>query len=84
MALTIAEGSGKRTKPDQIRFYSMALGALRECQCVLELEDIQHQELRGLEDQLGAILFKLSGLQRVSTSNCTPDSKPPNSKLPTD
>jgi four helix bundle protein len=78
IALTLAEGSGKRTKPDQIRYYSMALGSLRECQAVLELENVDHKEIQNLQSQLGAILFKLSGVAK------TPNTKPSNTKLPTD
>jgi four helix bundle protein len=60
IALNLAEGSGKRTAKDQIRFYSMALGSLRECQAVLALEEINHPELQELGARLGTILFKLS------------------------
>jgi four helix bundle protein len=52
VALTLAEGSGKRTRPDQIRYYSMSLGALRECQAVLDLENINHQELEEIQNQI--------------------------------
>ena len=61
VALNIAEGSGKRTPGDQKRFYSIALGSLRECQAIIELERIEDPDLIDLADQLGAILFKLSG-----------------------
>ena len=60
IALSIAEGSGKRTPSDQSRFYSIALGSLREVTAILELEDIEDSELNGLIDQLGAILYTLS------------------------
>ncbi len=77
IALNIAEGSGKRTPKDQIRFYSNALGSLRECQATLELEDIQHAEIKELGNQIGAILFKLC---RFPKSNRTPDPQTSNSK----
>lgn len=60
IALNIAEGSGKRTAQDQRRFYSISLGSLRECQAVLELEEIENKELLQWMDQLGAILFTLT------------------------
>ena len=60
IALNIAEGSGKRTVADQARFYSIALGSLRECQAILELERIVDPHLKDLVNQLGAMLFKLS------------------------
>src|SRR4051812_23893922 len=60
VVLNLAEGSGKRTPPDQRRFYGMALGSLRECQAILDLEQVQDPALRQAADELGAILFKLS------------------------
>ena len=78
IALNLAEGSGKRTPADQARFYFMALGSLRECQAILELEDIQNQELKSNQDQLGAIIFKLCRLSK--TLNGTSDSKQSNTK----
>jgi four helix bundle protein len=59
VALNIAEGSGKRTPREQRRFYGIALGSLRECQAILELERITHPKLSKLTDDLGAILFTL-------------------------
>ena len=60
VALNLAEGSGKRTPADQKRFYSIALGSLRECEAILELEELGDDDLRKLVDRLGAILFTLS------------------------
>ena len=40
--LNTAEGSGKRTPQDQGRFYGIALGSLRACSAILELENIQN------------------------------------------
>jgi four helix bundle protein len=65
VALNIAEGSGKRTPEDQSRFYSIALGSLRECQGILDLEQIDNPKISALADRLGAMLFKLS---RVATA----------------
>ena len=53
-AFQIAEGSGKRTPQDQRRFYSIALGSLRECEAVLELEEIEDKELLQWMDHLEA------------------------------
>ena len=60
VALTLAEGSGKRTFADQRKFYAMAYGSLRECQAILELEKIKDESIADILDQLGAILFTLS------------------------
>jgi four helix bundle protein len=78
VALNLAEGSGKRTPADQARFYFMALGSLRECQAILELEDVQNPELNKTQNQLGAIIFKLCRLSK--TVNSTSNSKPSNSQ----
>lgn len=67
VALNLAEGSGKRTAPEQKRFYAIALGSLRECAAVLELEGIDDPDLKKLMDELGAILYALSR----KTYNCT-------------
>ncbi len=58
IALNLAEGRGKRTSADQIRFFSMAMGSLRECQAILELGNIT-DEAADLADRLGASLFRL-------------------------
>jgi four helix bundle protein len=34
--LNIAEGSGKRTGPDQRRFYAMARGSAMECAAIID------------------------------------------------
>ena len=60
IALNVAEGSGKRTPKDQSRFYSMALGSLRECQAILDLEQVNDPKLLTLADRLGAMLYSLS------------------------
>jgi len=60
IALNLAEGSGKRTGLDQRRFYSIALGSLRECEAILDLEEIENPELLRSIDHLGAILYTLT------------------------
>src|SRR5438477_124602 len=59
VAMNLAEGSGKLSPKEQRRYYSISFGSLRECQAVLELEQVQDPELRAMADQLGAMLFKL-------------------------
>jgi four helix bundle protein len=60
IALTLAEGSGKWSPKDQRRYYTMAMGSLRECQAIFELEKMENVELTKLADRLGAMLFKLT------------------------
>lgn len=54
IALNIAEGSGKRTPEDQTRFYSIALGSLRECEAILAIERVNDPNLAALGDKIGA------------------------------
>lgn len=58
VALNLAEGSAKPTKRDQVKFYFIAMGSLRESQAALEFLP-QQKELNELADKLGAHLFKL-------------------------
>jgi four helix bundle protein len=57
IALNLAEGAGRETLKDRVRFYSIALGSLREVQSVIKLEDLSHLEIKA--DYLGACLYKL-------------------------
>ena len=60
IVLNIAEGSAKRSPADQKRFYGIALGSLRECQAITDMENKSSQTLTELSDRLGAMLFKMS------------------------
>lgn len=64
VSLNLAESSGKRTEKERIRYFTVALGSLRECEALIELEEIQDSEIRETLPQLGAILFKLCGLSK--------------------
>ena len=79
IALNLAEGSGKRTPKDQARFYSIALGSLRECQAILQLERVSDRQLQDHANRLGAMLFKLSkkALKTANkTGTATPNAEP--------
>lgn len=67
VALNLAEGSGKRTIPEQKRFYSIALGSIRECAAIIELEEVKDPSLKALLDELGAMVYTLSR----KSYNCT-------------
>lgn len=60
IALNIAEGSGKKTPNDQSKYYSIALGSLREFQAIIEIEKIENPVMIEYADRLGAILFTLT------------------------
>ena len=57
--LNLAEGRGKLTLKDQIRFFSIAFGSLRECQAILILEQLETSPAWTILDQLAACLYKL-------------------------
>ena len=57
IVLNLAEGSGKLTAKDRRRFYSIAMGSLRETQALLMI--IQEEKTAELADKLGASLFRL-------------------------
>jgi four helix bundle protein len=59
IALNLAEGSGKPSSRDQLRFYFIALGSLRESQAALDLAPVRHAGLVTLADKLGASLYRL-------------------------
>lgn len=59
IVLNLAEGRGKSTKRDQVRFFSIALGSLRECQAILELLNLKASEPYRVLDSLGAHLYLL-------------------------
>ena len=58
--LNISEGTCKRTMPDRLRFFQIAMGSIRECQSILELESEAFTDVqRDLLDHLAASTFKL-------------------------
>jgi four helix bundle protein len=57
IALNLAEGAGRRESKERIRFYSIALGSLREAQSIIQMESLEN--LRSQADKLGANLYKL-------------------------
>jgi len=67
VALNLAEGSGKRTKNERRRYYSIALGSLRECRAILEIEEVNDVDLLKLHDELSAIVYVLA--TRLPSSN---------------
>jgi len=57
IVLNIAEGSGKYTSKDKRKFYSIALGSLRETQCLLTI--LKRNDLLLRSDKLAASLYCL-------------------------
>ena len=59
IALNLAEGCGKSSKTDRRRFYEIAMGSLRECQAILQLEDLDSTSQWKKLDEVAAALYKL-------------------------
>jgi four helix bundle protein len=59
IALNLAEGRGRKTAKDQIRFFQIAMGSTRECQAILELAGLEKTESGKTLDSLGAHLYRL-------------------------
>ena len=67
VALNLSEGTGKRTGKDRGRFFLIAMGSIRECQAVTELEpEAFNHQTRDLLDHLAASVYKLTR----TTTNC--------------
>ena len=60
ITLNLAEGSAKPTKKDQMKFFFIAFGSLRECQAILSLSDHVSPDLIDMADHIGACLYKLT------------------------
>ena len=59
--------TGKRTGKDRGRFFLIAMGSIRECQAVTELEpEAFNHQTRDLLDHLAASVYKLTR----TTTNC--------------
>ena len=59
-ALLLAEGEGRETWPDKLRFFTSARGAHREAQTALRLARVQDPRVLDLADYLGAGIYKLT------------------------
>ena len=59
VALNLSEGSAKSSQPDRRRFYEIALGSIRECECIVELLKPSSQKLEGTIDNLARHVYKL-------------------------
>ena len=59
ISLNLSEGYGRMLFKDKRRFYIQAMGSLRECQSILELNQTQDEIILKLSDHLGASLYKL-------------------------
>ena len=61
IALNLSEGTGRRTRRDRLRFFHIAMGSIRECQAIVDLEHCKFNNTqRDLLDHLAASTFKLT------------------------
>src|SRR3989338_6092618 len=74
VALNLSEGTGKRTGKDRGRFFFIAMGSIRECQAVTELEpEAFNHQTRDLLYHLAASVYKLTR----TTTNPPASRRPP-------
>ena len=60
IALNISEGTGKSSMPDRCRFFEIAMGSIRECQAIAEIEaEVFTAAEKDLLDHLAASTYKL-------------------------
>ena len=60
IVLNLAEGTGRRTIPDQKRFYQISFGSIRECQAIIDLNSEEFTpEMIDLLDHMAAATYKL-------------------------
>jgi four helix bundle protein len=60
VALNLSEGTGKSSMPDRRRFFEIAMGSIRECQAITEIEaDAFTSTQKDLLDHLAASTYKL-------------------------
>ena len=59
IVLNLAEGRGKPSKAEQLRFFHIAMGSLRESQAILELIQLTNSPAVNTANILGAHLYKL-------------------------
>src|ERR1700733_1735035 len=57
ICLNLSEGAGRKYFKEALRFYSYALGSMREVQVILEAEDINH--LKSQANHLAGCIYKL-------------------------
>jgi len=60
VALNLAEGYGKKTTKDRAKFFTIALGSVREIQAISDLEPAAFIGLTEKIDHLAASVYKLS------------------------
>ncbi len=60
VCLNLAEGTGRSGAKERQRFYSIAMGSLREVQAILTLEPGTNESILDLADHVGACLYQLT------------------------
>jgi len=57
--LNLAEGAGRSSRDDRVRFYQIAFGSIRECQAILDLAPSKVVRVISAADCLAAHIYKL-------------------------
>ena len=59
IALNLMEGRAKPTRKDQLKYFHIAMGSLRECQAILDLSERTKHSSAEKFDCLAAHLYRL-------------------------
>ena len=59
IALNLAEGRGRTGRKDQVRFFNIAMGSVRECQAILVLQGLNTSSAWNKLDCVAAHLYQL-------------------------
>src|SRR4051812_18762779 len=59
VCLNLAEGRGRKTLKDQLKYFHIAMGSIRECQAALIIEDLTESDLWSKADQTAASVYRL-------------------------
>jgi len=59
ITLNLAEGRAKPTIKDQLKFFAIAFGSVRECQAILTINNLQESEYWRKLDKVAASLYML-------------------------
>ena len=59
IVLNLAEGYGRSSHDDRLRFFHIAMGSIRESQAILDLADYPEAQILEVADKLAAHTFKL-------------------------
>lgn len=69
VALNLAEGRARRSKKEQLHFFSIAYGSIQEVKAILDLEGLNHDQAYKNANLTGALIFRLIHAIEYSTNS---------------